>query len=764
MSMYGKWKERLEGKALTLSGGDRYALFLMAFTATFREGVEAVVFITGTSQGNPTAIPIPGFIGLFLGCSFSYLVFFGAQPINIAPFMYCTAFFMFAIGAGLLSRAFSAFQRAGYFGSLGNTLGPDYSDYTYSSLEYMPAVVVEKPDWLGVAIGHFRRCCADSNTSFFAVLRAIFGYSDRPTRLAIIAYCVYWAYVLLSLGLKWKAGTLFGKHASGSTKERAPSGPEGGPEGGDEEMAHLAAAEMAGGGAASLCEDGHAHSAECSCNEGGALRHRTLSETLSRDETPHDEAQGLDCFATEAHRLGGTGLLQRLRSVPLQRLRSVPRRSWMLCALLVGCTIFALSLGLLLPRPSPPRPVMSFTLVIARSSNASLSLAPAKPQMTINGQWPGPTMRVPLGSSVVVTIVNELTQGEATAVHWHGMLQRGTPWQDGVVGVTQCPIPSVAGANSLSVEFTPDRAGTFWYHGHMGGQIVDGLYGALIVDDGGASFAAAGSPTFLADDWVWLISDWYNTPVCWPACASSGNSSLLGWYMSAASAGLEPIPDAIVVNDRLTGTMSLTASRSAPQLVRLVNAAAINMYNVSVDGMPLTVVELDGVAIAPLVLPWLVLNVAQRASVVLDWDRMHPSMASMTAVHVRISAMAMYSDLGPYGAAANTTSSTLAGAPVPFNTAWIGTLAFVEGASPGYEEGAVPALAAAPPAEANLLSARPFPAQEAPNATQILAFIFGFANDPTTGVNLGYVNNGACVCACVLQSQMRSGPYGVTAR
>ncbi len=35
---------------------------------------------------------------------------------------------------------------------------------------------------------------------------------------------------------------------------------------------------------------------------------------------------------------------------------------------------------------------------------------------------------------------NNLTNFNGTAVHWHGIRMLGTNWQDGVPGVTQCPI------------------------------------------------------------------------------------------------------------------------------------------------------------------------------------------------------------------------------------------------------------------------------------------------------------------------------------
>ena len=65
----------------------RYALFLMSFTATLREGIEALIFITGVSRGNPEGVALPGVVGILLGCIFSYIVFFGSKPVDIRYFM-----------------------------------------------------------------------------------------------------------------------------------------------------------------------------------------------------------------------------------------------------------------------------------------------------------------------------------------------------------------------------------------------------------------------------------------------------------------------------------------------------------------------------------------------------------------------------------------------------------------------------------------------------------------------------------------------------
>lgn len=46
----------------------KWGIFILAFTTTLREGLEAVVFIAGVSAGLPvSSIPIPAVVGIIMG-------------------------------------------------------------------------------------------------------------------------------------------------------------------------------------------------------------------------------------------------------------------------------------------------------------------------------------------------------------------------------------------------------------------------------------------------------------------------------------------------------------------------------------------------------------------------------------------------------------------------------------------------------------------------------------------------------------------------
>src|SRR6478736_3061193 len=92
-----------------------------------------------------------------------------------------------------------------------------------------------------------------------------------------------------------------------------------------------------------------------------------------------------------------------------------------------------------------------------------------------NGSIPGPTLRVPQGSELVVDVVND-GDLEAT-VHWHGLRLENR--YDGT-HETQAPIP-VGGRFSYRISF-PDP-GAYWYHPHIRedyGQEL-GQYGNILV-------------------------------------------------------------------------------------------------------------------------------------------------------------------------------------------------------------------------------------------------------------------------------------------
>lgn len=96
---------------------------------------------------------------------------------------------------------------------------------------------------------------------------------------------------------------------------------------------------------------------------------------------------------------------------------------------------------------------------------------------TYNGGSPGPTIRVKVGDTLIVELVNNLSL--PTTIHWHGL---AVPYE--MDGVTWMRDPIMPG-ETFTYVFSPNKAGTFWYHPHFdtAGQVDGGLFGMLVVED-----------------------------------------------------------------------------------------------------------------------------------------------------------------------------------------------------------------------------------------------------------------------------------------
>jgi FtsP/CotA-like multicopper oxidase with cupredoxin domain len=93
-----------------------------------------------------------------------------------------------------------------------------------------------------------------------------------------------------------------------------------------------------------------------------------------------------------------------------------------------------------------------------------------------NGQFPGPQLNLVEGDKVEFVVKNSLPF--ETSIHFHGIEQLGSPWSDGVPGVSQRPIQPGA---TFIYRWTATQYGTYWYHGHDRGHLGDGLYGPIII-------------------------------------------------------------------------------------------------------------------------------------------------------------------------------------------------------------------------------------------------------------------------------------------
>ncbi|KAG5246110.1 laccase [Salix suchowensis] len=96
--------------------------------------------------------------------------------------------------------------------------------------------------------------------------------------------------------------------------------------------------------------------------------------------------------------------------------------------------------------------------------------------MTVNGQFPGPTLYVTTGETIVVDVINKSPHN--ITMHWHGVKQPNYPWSDGPEYITQCPVQP-GGQFSQKVIFS-DEEGTLWWHAHSDWTRAT-VYGAIVI-------------------------------------------------------------------------------------------------------------------------------------------------------------------------------------------------------------------------------------------------------------------------------------------
>jgi FtsP/CotA-like multicopper oxidase with cupredoxin domain len=131
----------------------------------------------------------------------------------------------------------------------------------------------------------------------------------------------------------------------------------------------------------------------------------------------------------------------------------------------------------------------------ARVTDLELVPGLTTPAWTYNGVLPGPLIRAKKGDRLVVHFKNSLP--EPTTIHWHGL--RIPVAMDGVPDHSQAAVEPGA---TFEYDFVLPDAGTYWYHPHFAsaGQVGDGLYGALVVED-------TTEPEDLGDETVLVFSD-----------------------------------------------------------------------------------------------------------------------------------------------------------------------------------------------------------------------------------------------------------------
>ncbi|KAF7815509.1 L-ascorbate oxidase-like [Senna tora] len=249
--------------------------------------------------------------------------------------------------------------------------------------------------------------------------------------------------------------------------------------------------------------------------------------------------------------------------------------------------------------------------------------------MGINGQFPGPTIRAEVGDTIQVAVTNKLST-EGTAIHWHGIRQYGTPWADGTVYVTQCPINP---GETFHYKFKLDKAGTFFYHGHNALQITGGLYGSIIVD-----LPKGEKEPFEYDDEInLLLSDWWHKSIQEQEVGLTAHFENFRWVWEAQSILINgrgqfgcslganfinhTLPVCQFKGDEDCAPYILSVLPNKTYRIRIASVTSLLSLNLAISNHKMVVVESDGHYVEPFTVDKIDIYSGESYSVLLTTDQ-----------------------------------------------------------------------------------------------------------------------------------------------
>lgn len=176
--------ERSQSKSLWVRGdwGRRYAMFILPFVTTLREGVETVVFVGGVSLGYPaTAFPLPVFTGILAGLLAGWLIYRGGNVMKIQIFLIASTCVLYLIAAGMFSKSIWSLQ----YNTFAAKVGGDVAESGSGPGSYN----IRETVW------HVN-CCNPVMDNGWDIFNSVLGWQNTGTYGSVISYNVYWIFII----------------------------------------------------------------------------------------------------------------------------------------------------------------------------------------------------------------------------------------------------------------------------------------------------------------------------------------------------------------------------------------------------------------------------------------------------------------------------------------------------------------------------------------------------------------------------------------
>jgi CopA family copper-resistance protein len=254
----------------------------------------------------------------------------------------------------------------------------------------------------------------------------------------------------------------------------------------------------------------------------------------------------------------------------------------------------------------------------------------------INGQIPAPILRWREGDTVTLAVINRLS--EPTSIHWHGV--RTPSPMDGVPGLS---FRGIAPGETFVYRFPVHQSGTYWYHSHSAFQEQTGIYGPIVIEPKGG-YAQA-----FDRDYVVMLSDWTDespdsivSNLKFQSDYYNYGQRTLGTFMDDAQRkGLaDTVADRLewgkmrmsptdildvsgatytyLINGQPPGANWTALFRPGERVrLRFINGSSMSIFDVRIDGLPMTVIQADGNDVMPLTVDEFRISVAETYDVIV---------------------------------------------------------------------------------------------------------------------------------------------------
>jgi len=306
----------------------------------------------------------------------------------------------------------------------------------------------------------------------------------------------------------------------------------------------------------------------------------------------------------------------------------------------------AAAAGVLSLAPWPPRRALGAPrTAVLSGTEFQLEIGPLPINVTgrpvtatgINGQIPSPILRWREGDTIALAVTNRLS--EPTSIHWHGV--RTPSPMDGVPGLS---FSGIAPGETFVYRFPVHQSGTYWYHSHSAFQEQTGVYGPIVI------VPKAGYAQGFDRDYVVMLSDWSDENPDTIVSNLKFQSDYYNFHQRTLGTFIEDAKTkgvAATVADRLEwGKMRMsptdildvsgatytylingqppganwTALFRPGERVRLrfINGSAMSIFDVRVDGLPMTVIQADGNDVEPVTVDEFRISVAETYDVIVQ--------------------------------------------------------------------------------------------------------------------------------------------------